>query len=420
MEHLNLPRGEAGLAPQVFLLEARAGGPRRCLLDQWIRESGSPNAYLLHCCFAEHGVWAGVRDLLEPVLSRASKNLLDRHSYELSHIFSDLHNRAATPRRSLTDLSLSAERTRNYATDRAQRIIQGLIDFLAGCLSSEDERSPLVLACDSFDEASSLCRYFIFELLRRRGVELSLTLLLAVQDGAGTDFARSLPREPAFHGRVDLPSDPEGEKIEPALVEREALELENRIVAEPVDLLTEIPRITKLWRQAQRHDKVLKWSALALGTYNHYGFYEDARRFCETVSNNIEELSRDSNFFPFWKMTRWNLLGNLFGCYVQLNEPERALEVVHREGLSKIEDRLDRARVFYVLAMLDARYLSQKNFAQAEAYLQEGLGLLKSLPASTEVHFFTTFLENGLALVAHRQGRTEEAVELCCRGLAEA
>lgn len=405
--------------PQILVLDAKDGEARRNVLDHWLQQPENTRARLLSCSFDEFGVWAGVRALLDPHLRKVeacSAALLERHSYELVHVFPEIRNRVQIRNESLMDVSLSAERTRNYPTDRAYRIVHGLIDFLEACLKLDGDQAPLCLVCEDFDRSSALGRRFFLELFRRRGQELSLTLLLVVDEGQGDHMVQSVPY-PVRLICLNLPAGPPLPVIDPSTAEKQACELERKILQEPAYLLAELPVIIRLWTQAGRPDKVKQWQAMSLGAYNHFGFYEDARRFSEVVASSIEELSSRPKVFPFWTMTRWNLIGNIFGSLVQMNDSAAALDIVQSEALQNIEDPLDRARVKYVQAMLYTRYLPQKDFAKAESHLMEGLDILKGLPPSPDVHFVYTFIENGLALVAHREGHVAKAIDLCSRGL---
>ena len=77
------------------------------------------------------------------------------------------------------------------------------------------------------------------------------------------------------------------------------------------------------------------------------------------------------------------------------------------------------ARSYYLLAMLHARFLPQRDLDRAATYLERALDLLPGagLP-DEERHFLTAFTMNGLAFVRLRQGRPEEAVRLCREAIA--
>ena len=111
---------------------------------------------------------------------------------------------------------------------------------------------------------------------------------------------RSLPPTASEIVRLDLPADPEpagDPETNAEKTESEARELEREVLAAPFRSLAALQRTLALWARAQRSDKVLQWQALSLGIYNHFAFYDDARRFCDPVAG--PSASRRSSTTPW-------------------------------------------------------------------------------------------------------------------------
>jgi tetratricopeptide (TPR) repeat protein len=405
-----LPRG-------LVVVEADRGQSRLELLRGWtegLRASGG-GAWLLPCDVGGTGVFAGLGTLLEqllPVVERDAPELLLRHAIELTAVLPALRSTLA-PAEALTDTSVGDEAVRSYAVDRAYRIGHGIIDLLG----ESQRRAPLarwVLVCDDYDRSGALVRRFMRELARRRGSELCLTLVLVVSPGGAgpalEPFGGDVPRVGVW---LDVPSDPPAPPP-PAEMTARARELEERITGDFARMEVHIPELVRLWAASEHPERAHRWEAFALGRYNHRGYYEDALSYADAVLANLDHVV--TGVPPF---TRWSVVGAIVGCLILVGQAERARQVVHDEALAHATDPVERARMLYVLAMLHTRFLPNKDLELAEAHLGEALHLLESPGIAPETrHFLTVFMNNGVALVRHRQGRAGEALELCREGHA--
>jgi tetratricopeptide (TPR) repeat protein len=406
---IDLPRG-------VVAVEANAGRSRAAVLRSWTHAlAADGGAWLLPCDARQTGVFAGmdalVRQLL-PWLEREAPDLLRRHAIELSAVIPSLRVPLA-PAEGLTDTSVGDEAVRSYAVDRAYRILHGIIDLLAA-VHRRAPRPRWVLVCDDYDHAGVLVRRFFRELVRRRGRELSLTLVLVVPPGAGEDALGPFDAPAARTGvRLDLPADLPAPRP-PAETTVLARELEERVRGSFDLMEAHVHDLVRLWDASEHPERAHTWRAFALGRYNHRGYYEDALTLAEPVLRNLDVIV--TGVPPF---TRWSIVGSVVGCLILVGQMERAYQVARDEALAHITDPAERARVMYVVAMLHTRFLPQRDLAAAEDYLQQALVLLESplVPEETR-HFLTVFMYNGIALVRHRQGRADEAMELCRDGHA--
>lgn len=394
---------------RVVLLEAEAGSARRQVLREWLEEGRAAKTWLLSCDFEESGVWTGVRELLQTVLpdiEERAPHLILRHGYELTIVLPHLRGQIPV-RHPLTEVVSTQEKVRNYPIDRAYRVVHGVVDLLAEWHRHEGGGAWLI-AGDDFDRAGAMTRRFFVELMRRRGAQLSLTMLVAADAGAGeavaAQFESVLAGSPV---RLSLPPDAQTTHA-PEEAARLAAEMEERARREPDAIEMFVPRLIRYHASSGRQERAARWQAAALGFLNHHGFYEDALRYSEPVTRQLEALCGDD------EAHRWNLVGNLFGCYAAVGDSANAYRIVADEALAKIESLGQRVKVYYVMGMLYARYLPQPDLEKASAYLEDGL---RDIPqaglAPDEESFFMAFMMNGLALVRHRQKRVKEAVELC-------
>lgn len=397
---------------RVVLLEAEAGSARREVLRQWLRDTqanGTATVWLLSCDFEEGGVWAGINELfreLYPRIQETAPELILKHGYELINVLPDLQNKIEV-RHPLTETAPMQEKVRNYPIDRAYRVVHGLVNLLAEW-HTHSGNGPWVIACDNYDKAGAMASRFFAELMRRRGEQMQLTLLIAAAPTAGEVALHHFePEQTGLCVRLHLPADADStpDREEAA---RLAQELEECVGHDLAAVEMHLPQLIRYNQLGGQDEGALRWQAMALGLNNHRGFYEDALRYSEPVSNNLEILSGDD------ELVRWNLVGNLFGCYVAVGDSARAFRIVIDEALNKIKHVNHKMKVYYVMGMLYSRFLPDLDFEKASDYLEMGL---RDIPRSEllpdEKAFLSAFTMNGLAFVRHRQGRAAEAVELC-------
>lgn len=403
----------------VLVLEAPPGAARRTLLESWLAEvqtGAAARAWLLPCAVGQHGLWAGLKDWLQdllPALEAQAPELIARHDRELATVLPGVHRARHTRKLTLTDLAVANESVRNYALDRAYRLGHGLVDLLAAWHERSGGGRWCVM-CDDYDEVGALVARFFRELVRRRGRALGLRLVLATSSGRGAAILAGFTGVPGellalpLEGATAAPSDP----VE---MGRRAEELERRVGHDPLQSEIHLPQLIHSWSRSDSPQRALRWHAMALGLYNHHGFYEDALAHAPVVQANLDLIPTLDSFF-----TRWNLVGSLFGCFVAVGDVEHAHRVVKEEALEKIDEPGDVARVCYVMAMLHARFLPRKDMTLAEQYIERGLSALeRSSLEDRDRHFLRVFLMNGLAFIRHRQGRPADAVALCENGFTQ-
>ncbi len=396
---------------RVILLEAQRGQSRRDCLQQWLNEVQYSKAttWLLSCAHDEGGPWAGVKDLLQDIVAEVqihAADLIIKHDYELVSVLPALLRSISVRRPTLTDKAELLERVRLYPSDRAFRIVHGLIDFLS-TWHHLCNGSPLVIACDDYDYTGVLVQHFFVELMRRRAQYLNLTLLIATDLGSGEIVAEKFDTK--FLGacvRLNLSS----ASITP-VSEQEmthlAQELEHQVGEDEIQIELNLPQLIRYWLLSNQPEKALKYQLEACFICTRRGFYEDGLVYGEAALAQLER------YCPEDIQKRFILYSKLYGCYATLKRPLQALQVIET-AITKLDVPEYLFQSYYMIAMLYARHLPNRDLAKAEEYLQRGLEELAraNLPKHTKL-FYTAFNQNGLALIRHRQGRFQEAVELC-------
>ncbi|MGF1936483.1 MAG: tetratricopeptide repeat protein [Nostoc sp. ChiQUE02] len=403
--------------PQIgaaILLEAEPGSSRLELLQHWLQvaQENQATTWLLSCQPQSDGLWAGLNEWLSqllPKIQESAPHLIAKHSYELAMILPALRRQISVRNPNLTDTSIDEERVRNYPLDRAYRIIHGLIELLDSWYDYTDG-SPWLIICNYYEQAGFLVRRFFAELIRRRGQKLNLSLVFVTAPNTGETAIAHLDRKfLAQKITLQLPQSPEI-VISKVKITQLAQQLEEQIGRDPIELEIHGARLISYWLQSDQPQKALIWQARMLGTYNHQGFYEDALVYCEPVATQLDHLCGTDNNM------RWNIVGNLFNCYATTGDIDKAYQIVQQEAILKIDTPAQLVRAYYIMAMFHTRFLPKHDHAQAEEYLNRSLSILAEPTAdipSDDRHFMTAFDLNGLALVRHRQGRSQEAVELC-------
>jgi len=403
-------------AGEVLILEAERGAARRARLREFAADAAGPDgeSWVLDCDTDRGGIWAGLAqwiDTLLPRIEHEAPELFERHTEELLAVLPSLGRRVRPRYVTLTESAPKGEAVRNFAADRAYRLGQGVVDLL----DEWHRRSGAgrwVVACDGFDRRGALVGRFFRELMRRRGSTLRLTLVAAVDPGEGDAAARAFhPATPVRRARAELPADVPAPR-DRREAHAEAAALERAAAADPLELRARIHDLIRLWDEAGQPERATAWRARAMGMYNHEGYYEDSLRHAEAVRASIPGFDAGRHF-----LTRWGLVSAVYYAYLTNGLLDEALRLLEEEAVDKLTRPAERARVLYQLAMLHVRHLPEKDPAKADALLRRALEEAAEADVKpADRHFLRVFLNNGVALVRHRQGRAQEAVELTREG----
>lgn len=406
-------------SPSVLIAEAARGPARRLWLADCAGEAAKPGSlsFILPCDFDLGGAWAGVNQLfleLVPQIRVRRPDLLDRHAFELVYALPELRQELTLRNLTLTDVASAEEKVRNYAADRALRNVHGLIDLLDSWKTETGADIPWVIVCDCYDLAGAMSRYFFQELIRRCVKRLNLHFLVAVNPGSGKDICASLS-ECGMAKVVTLEVSPEPWPVlDSVMAAQKARQLEESAGDDRFRKLVCLPELIALWRAAGRNDKVLHLKYFGLVVYLHLGQYADALRYAEGLMDLAERYAPEDE--DLRRSIVIKILNGLMGN--QASELE--LQEIEALALQFAEHapptwRID---IYYLLAMVHARFRKPRNFPKGEEYLERGLAALEQagLPEA-QYHFHYVFNRNGVAMIRSFQARHNEAIQLCLDGI---
>lgn len=413
-----------GIANPVLIVEAAPGRARSQLLDQYAQEKAAAGARIFRLCcdFDAAGLWAGANGLfseLLPQIQERRPDLIERHIFELAHVLPQLRRSYSVRNPTLTDLASDEEKVRNYAADRAFRIVHGLIDLLDGWKTSNCPDVPWILICDDYDNIGPISGRFFRELMRRRSRSLNLWMIAGARPGTATEISAALRQSGVASDvvAVQVPED-QPATIEASEAELQASKMEASAGTDRIERQIHLPAMIRLWRAAGRLDKVARCKYFGLSFYCNLGFYEDALRYGQGLLQLVTDHVHDSDRLHL----RWWTMIKLINGNTGAGNAEAALEIAEGEAL-KLFPQVCRAwqcQLLYLTAMLYARYRQPRDFAKGEELLDRGLALVQhpEVPESDR-HFQSVFNRNGVAMIRTFQGRLDDAMELCRQGIEE-
>jgi tetratricopeptide (TPR) repeat protein len=404
---------------RITIIEASAGRARKLLLQQQLdsaSQSGT-RVFVVECDFDKGGPWVGPHELLATLIEDIQvtrPDLVAKHSLELTYVMPQLRHLLSVKNPTLTDLAPAEERVRSYPVDRAFRIVHGLIDLLCDWKETAERNSSWFIACDNFDQSGTMTRRFFIELIRRKAESMGLKIILAVNPGAGEEAHQHLEMtgQTVSVMPVQLPILPEP-KTSPSECQTAAEMIEERIGANRVEILANLPKLIQLWKHAERPDKVMHYRYLALDYHNTLGLYEDSLRYADGLLEMYAQYAPDNEY------RRWAIAAKVLNIYVGLMDAPTAIsfaEQIIQEFAQRNEARL--GVMLYTLAMLYARYQKPRNLRKGEEYLTLGLEALERARmdgsmSEDEYYFQTAFNRNGLAMIRNFEHRYTEAIQIC-------
>ncbi len=366
--------------------------------------------------FEHGGTWAGVTRLIEIIyldlLKLGRTEVVEKHNYELHMVLAGYRDRLPLKYGSLTDVSRGMEKTRNFPLDRAYRIAHGLIELVMEWRSIAGAEPPCILLVENFSRAQHLARRFFLDLARRASHRANLAVIVACQSPefefkTGESFLSAVP--------VSIPSSFGGLSAgitNPIISHQEAGKcLETLFTFEGVEL--NYPRVLAWYKSAGDSFGYARAALAALHACNHFGYYYEASTFVQPVLQHFDRLT-DGN-----EENRWNYAGNLYHSLVVQGAVEEARHIIEHVAKPFLTQTALLAKVEYVLGIMDLRHQTPPNMAGAEFHLTSAVDLIRSAQADLDPHeyvFLKVFIENGLAFLRARQGRRQEAIQLCQDG----
>lgn len=375
-----------------------------------------PRIFQLDARFESGGAWAGVDQLAELaylcLLEMGEDAIVEEHLLELYMVLLKYRDCIRPKYLCLTDTATPAERTRFYAVDRAYRLVHGLVGMVLQWKRALHDPSRWVVIVRNFDHAQHLATRFFCELARRSAAEGEIDVIIETRQYGSSDVALRLP------GMQAVPAASWITEIEPNpaaphdLSEVDIQMLETQL-ADAADILLEqkYPMLLTYYRSAGDGLAAARIAIKIFIIYNSYGYYHEAKHFMVTVLPYFERLVGNDEAKRMYYVSRMNI------CLVMLNDPAGALRVVEELAELYLTKTYLLADMHYILAMHYLRYAEVKDIERAEQHILQAVGLVDLVNDDPEFYpQQKTFTDNGLAFLRVRQGRHQEALDLCQSG----
>lgn len=409
----------SNLTESILVIEAPPSPLRQRWIQDRIHEIAQPIGRTFMLCgdFDSGGPWAGVNEFflsLLPEIQSRRRDLIDHHAFELVQVIPGLRHSLTVNNPTLTDLASDDEKVRNYAADRTFRIVQGLIDLVDSWKSMMEAEVPWIIACDSYDAAGPVSQRFFRELMRRRGQQLRLRLLVGISPDNGTQVCSLLAAASSIATvEVRLTELPQA-VIAAKDAGQKGDEIEQQVGIDRIQRVIHLPEAIKLWKAAGRPEMLLRWKYFGMAFYLNLGYYAEALRYGDGLLEMVAKHRPNSIDLQWWIITKMLI------AFTALGDAEAGLRLAEGEGL-RLAPRVVpewQAQLYYLTAMLFARYQRPRNFAKGEEYLDRGLEIIQqaNIPAA-ERAFLEVFNRNGVAMIRSFEGRHKEAMDLCRLGI---
>jgi tetratricopeptide (TPR) repeat protein len=194
---------------------------------------------------------------------------------------------------------------------------------------------------------------------------------------------------------------------------RIAAEIEEKIGQDPIEKELHLHELIGLWELAGQPDKVLQLRGAGVCIYFFAGLYRDALR----CGDGLLEMA--AKYAPQDEALRREIVIRRMNALIGIQDAKACLQLIETEGL-KLAPRAPmrwQADLFYLTAMVYARYLKPRDLAKGEEYLDRSLAAIEQAGYPEErYHFLYVFNRNGVAMIRSFQGRAQEAIDLCRNG----
>ncbi len=382
--------------------------------SQALQAAGDPErVFDVDADFERGGVWAGVADLAETayleLIGAGETSLVEKHLFELHSALIARRDHIRPVYLCLTDTAAADEKTRFYAFDRAYRLVHGLVGMILQWKQKQSRQARWVVVVRHFDKAQNLATRFFVELARRAKDSLIEVIVQApptvakagpAMFGACRFVAATLPSGVSFDPAARIVSDMTAAGT---LGSQAAAADDNRF-----EILW--PALLAHHRDAGNSLAAARIAVRIFIIYNSYGFYHEARHFIGIFLPHFEALVADDQSRRIHYVSKMNI------CFVMTDDPESALWVIDELAGSHLSRPHHVASMHYIFAMHYLRYAQAKNLERAERHLLvavEKIAQAKDEPDFHDYPFQKVFIDNGLAFLRARQGRRQEALELC-------
>ena len=400
---------------RFIALVGKAAGADLLPFDQGTPIAG--RVFRLDADFESAGAWSGVADLVEAAYlglrDLGQDAALEQYSYELQSVLLNHRDSIHPKHLCLTDTATGTEKTRFYPLDRAYRTVHGLAGLVLHWKRALAEQARWLVVVRNFDHAQHLAARFFAELARRAARADGIDIVIETRLG-GAEIERRAPgmrAVPAALRFAESETEPKGRR-ELDAVAASAIEQQ---IAEGDDILLEQNHAALLAQYRARGDglAVARIALKMLCAYNRRGYYHEAACFIDAILPHFSVLvGSDEN-------RRMLYVSELNSCLVMIGDQARSLRLITELAAPYLTKPDLLANVNYILAMHHLRFAKVTDTALAEQHILlavEQIGPVKDAPGCHEARFQKVFIDNGLAFLRVRQGRHQEALDLCQSG----
>lgn len=371
-----------------------------------------PQVFQVDAGFATGGAWAGVDRLAEAaylgLIEAGHSRIVEEHKLELHMVLPARRARIRPTNLCLTDTADDAEKTRYHQLDRAYRIVNGMVGLLLQWKRLACGPGHWTVIARNFDDAQHLAARFFAELARRSAADGEIDVV--VESGCDVLYRlRGMQAAPAASWIAELlradAAPPRAPEFGTTAPEAE----------DGADLMSEHLYLEALTRHRASGDKLsAARTALKLFVvYCHHGYYHEARALMDVFLPFFAQLTGNDEVVRVYYVGRMNI------CLVMTNDPGGALRLISEVAASHLTEPHLLANVNYSLGMHHLRYAHARDIDRAEQHLLQAAALARAAGEAASGRrdpFQTVFIDNGLAFLRARQGRHQEALDLCRSG----
>jgi tetratricopeptide (TPR) repeat protein len=368
--------------------------------------------FQLDARFERYGAWAGVDQLAEiayrSLLEIEQETIVEQHLLELYMVLVNHRHRIRPKYLCLTDTASIDEKTRFYALDRAYRLIHGLVGMILKWIRALGDQRGWIVIVRHFDQAEHLSQRFFAELARRSASGHGIDVIVETAGPIALPLVRTSPAAEWMTTIAPAPTD----TVDISDAEAPLLEAQ---VAGDMDVALQHVYLTLL-RHFRARDDGLKAAEIAMKillVYNNCGYYFEAKHFMGIVLPYFDALVENSEAKRIYYVSKMNI------CLVSTGERAGALEVVEDLAAFYLTGSHGLAEMNYIQAMYHLRHAEKRDLATAERHILRAVEIIHAVdddPDSYEHNFLKVFIDNGLAFLRARQGRHQEAIDLCRSG----
>lgn len=366
--------------------------------------------------FESGGAWAGVDRLAEAaylsLLEMKEDAIIEKHLYELHRVLLAHRDRIQPKSLCLTDTATAEERTRFYPLERAYRIVNGLVGLVLQWKKAMRDNSRWIVVVRNFDQAQHLATRFFVELARRCDAEREIDVIVEIRDGRSGFATPILGMEavPIETGGTVPPTGPrtssDGDEVQS--------NVPDSLRPDEDDVLFErnYPRLLADYRRTGDMLAAAQTALRILTIYVSDGYYHEAKSFLAVILPHFEEIASRDEARRMHYVSKFNI------CQAMIGDPAAALGAVEKLAEGRLTAPGLLADMNYILGIHYLRYAETKDIERAERHLLRAVELTRSL-VEDEVRrdpFRKVFIDNGLAFLRARQGRHQEAMDLCKAG----